>query len=173
MGGEALWELVKVFLAALFASALTHLLTHRRFIQGRWWERKADAYSDIIGALVNMRLALRGSLNVMVKAERMEGRGESIPEDVVQSASHFSSKFGEARDRIERAAIEGDYIISSRVSEALSELLGKFPGHVEGSADVSELKRLVQYWDGATKSCLEVVRAEARSDLSVKWHSWF
>ena len=173
MGGEALWELVKVFLAALFASALTHLLTHRRFIQGRWWERKADAYSDIIGALVNMRLALRGSLNVMVKAERIEGRGESIPEDVVQSASRFSSKFGEARDRIERAAIEGDYIISSRVSEALSELLGNFPGRVEGGADVSELKRLVQYWDGATKSCLEVVRAEARSDLSVRWHSWF
>jgi hypothetical protein len=54
MGGEALWELVKVFLAALFASALTHLLTHRRFIQGRWWDRKNEAYGDIISSLVGL-----------------------------------------------------------------------------------------------------------------------
>jgi hypothetical protein len=50
----ALWELAKVFVTALVAALLAHLLSFRRFVAERWWDRKADAYGSIIGSLVSM-----------------------------------------------------------------------------------------------------------------------
>jgi len=170
MGGEALWELVKVFLAALLASTLTHLLTHRRFIQGRWWDRKADAYGSIIGSLVSMERSLESWLELLLMIQRMIQRGEEVPEDLARGGHEIGREFGKARDRIARAAIEGDYIISGKVSDALGELLMKLPPRRELPDDFESSKIVVLLgdWLGALNSCLKVVRAEARSDLRVK-----
>jgi hypothetical protein len=51
---SGLWELGKVVFTAVLAALLTHLLSHRRFIQGQWWERKKEAYDDIISSLVGL-----------------------------------------------------------------------------------------------------------------------
>jgi hypothetical protein len=118
MGGEALWELVKVFLAALFASTLTHLLTHRRFIQGRWWDRKDKAYGDIISSLVG----LIRSLEWQKRAEERWGtEPEYEPPEEVRKA--VLGEYKEARDRIERAVVEGDYVVTRKAANALAELV--------------------------------------------------
>jgi hypothetical protein len=188
MGGEALWELVKVFLAALFASTLTHLLTHRRFIQGRWWDRKADAYGDIIGALVSVVYFLKASISVGTYAIKgLEGSeiSESVLKRRAERVDEVVTEVSKAMDEVRRAVIEGDYVISRRAAGALSEFMERcsslgFKGiESHPSAwnkasllrDARELVSALSAWSDATKSCLEIVRAEARSDLRVKWYS--
>lgn len=168
MGGEALWELVKVFLAALFASTLTHLLTHRRFIQGRWWDRKDKAYGDIISSLVG----LIRSLEWQKRAEERWGtEPEYEPPEEVRKAVLGECK--EARDRIERAVVEGDYVVTRKAANALAELVEAL------EVGLPKVGYWTQFWHWfgdrceMAKSCLEFVRCEARSDLGVKWYSWF
>lgn len=159
MGGEALWELVKVFLAALVASALTHLLTHRRFIQGRWWDRKADRYENIVGSLVSMI----HSLDSWIRAQEPDGR--EIGKEVIE-------EYYGVRDQVERVVTEGDYIVSGRTSVALSKLVEALKREPE-----EPIVSAWSWWDclkgyrSAVESCLEVVRAEAKSDLRIRWWS--
>ena len=41
-------ELVTVVITALLAAVLVHLLEHRRFIQGRWWDRKNQGFDTLL-----------------------------------------------------------------------------------------------------------------------------
>jgi len=163
MGGEALWELVKVFLAALFASALTHLLTHRRFIQGRWWDRKNEAYGDIISSLVGLVRWLEWQMKY---EERRWREPEYKPSE--EALKVIYDEYKKARDRIEWAAIEGDYVVTTKAANALAELVEVLK---VGPGITTDWWGWFDSCCGKAESCLEIVRAEARSDLRVKWYS--
>jgi hypothetical protein len=162
-------ELVKVVITALLAAVLVHLLEHRRFIQGRWWDRKADAYGSIIDALVSMEHSL---VHLLGFGSVVEETGE-VPRGLEKHAAEWLREFDGAGDRVMRAAAGGDYVISRRASGALSGLMKKFPSY----EDAWEFP-----WKGEAvdrfcalgveiKSCLETVRAEARKDLRVRFYS--
>jgi hypothetical protein len=163
MGSEALWELVKVFLAALLASTLTHLLTHRRFIQGRWWDRKNKAYGDIIGSLVGLIRSLEWQRDV---EERYATRPGYEPSE--ERLKAVRDEYKEGRDQIERAAIEGGYVVTRKAANALAELVEALR---VGPGITTDWWGWFDSCCGKAESCLEIVRAEARSDLRVKWYS--
>jgi len=177
MNSEALWELVKVFLAALFASALTHLLTHRRFIQGRWWDRKAHAYENIIGDLADMVCLLRRHL-AMHEYELPDLSGPDVHEHECEwpnvrergALIFLDEEYFNCRRRLERVVFEGDYVISERASSALLELIQRHSDWCVPS-DISVVDYLRKRC-AEMVSCLEIVPDEAKSDLRVKWYSW-
>ena len=164
------WELVKMFLTALLASALTHLLTHRRFIQGRWWDRKADAYGKIIGTLVDMEYSLRSWIDFgeQVKSLPDGDEGEGLEWGRLDE---FRGEHDEGVGRIRRAVIEGDYVISRRAARELSEFLEEYPDYPECTGGFGESMDFLRDRSRAVKSCLESVRAKAQSDLRVRWYS--
>ena len=158
-------ELVRVIVTALLAAVLTHWLSHRRFIQGQWWERKKEAYDSIISSIVGLMRWLEWEMEYDMR--RWKDPEYKPSEEVLKAVR---DKYKEARDRIERAAIEGDYVVTRRTAKALAELVEalKIGPEVVGT----------DWWGwcddryGVAKSYLEVIRGEARSDLRVKWYSW-
>jgi len=169
---ESLWILLlKVFggplVSGLVAAGITYWLSRRRFIGERWWDRKADAYGNIVGALATMERYFKSSQEILMAVEKIVRSGEDVPKDMEERTKGMASEFDKARDSIERAVAEGDYVISREVSGALSEFLGRFPDF-EKPPSMSELVSWSRILSDATRSCLEVVRAEARSDLQVK-----
>jgi hypothetical protein len=161
---EPLWTLllkvvVAPIIAAGLASYITYLLSHRRFIKERWWDRKADAYGNIIGSLVQLIYWLEWRIGIL----------EGLRDGHSKEAQKVPNEYEKARAQIERVAFEGDYVISTETANALSELVKT----LELAPDKSEnalgswLGRLHGYHTAA-KSCLEAIRAEARSDLRVK-----
>ena len=49
-------DIIKSLLIAAVASWITVKLSLRKFYTEKWWERKAQAYSEIIGSLARMEI---------------------------------------------------------------------------------------------------------------------
>ena len=174
---EPLWVLLlKVFggpvvsglVAAGIMSVVTYWLSRRRFIGERWWDRKADAYGNIIGALVE----LAHSLDAMIQENMyMQEFGK---EDFVEAYEAGETKYREFVARLERVVTEGDYVISRKAASALSELMvglatvgmDRIPGFDDPFDDW--LGDKLRGERELVRSCLEAIRAEAQSDLRVK-----
>jgi hypothetical protein len=154
-----LWELVKVIfapiLAAFLASYITYSLSHRRFIKERWWDRKADAYGNIIGSLV-------GLVHLYDFGKTRDGSYK------LGELNALYSKYSEARARMELVATEGDYIISKKAADTLSEFMETLDPASDGFDSMNHCMKCLWKCQEAAKSCLKVLRAEARSDLGVE-----
>lgn len=166
---EPLWAfLLKLLLpplsAAFLASYITYWLSHRRFIQERWWDRKADAYAKIIGSLA----ALTNWLDRWVWEEVVGVRGK---EPLLKTQKDYEValiEYEEVRTQIERAATEGDYIISEKAANILLELMRQLREVPEERADWQSYFECLQEHLKAARDCLQTMRGEARSDLRVK-----
>jgi hypothetical protein len=90
----------------------------------------------------------------------------------LEAMTEAITEYDKVRVRIERAVVEGDYVISKRASTALSDLMRKLKLGPVGPHDwfYSQNGWLDWLHDCHTvaESCLEVIRVEARSDLGVK-----
>jgi hypothetical protein len=124
---EPLWVLLlKVFggpivsglVAAGIMSVVTYWLSRRRFIGERWWERKAEAYSDIIGNLTSMI----HSLNLWI--EYLES--EYVQPGREGSQEMVAREYREARDRVERVSAEGAYSFLKRPQVPCRSWFGSF-----------------------------------------------
>jgi hypothetical protein len=74
-------------------------------------------------------------------------------------------------DRLLRAATLRDYIISRKASDALRDLVMKFPLREEGPSELEEWVPVLKELERVASSCLAVVSDEAKSDLRVRWWS--
>jgi predicted kinase len=159
--GQIGLELVKAIVTALLAAVLVHLLEHRRFIQGRWWDRKADAYDEVVGVLDDLvRLLAKSAFLVR---ERREVEGTTVDSVVEEIA-----KVG---DRLLRAATLRDYVISRKASDALRDLVMKFPLREEDPSELERWVPVLKELERVASSCLGIVSNEAKSDLRVRWWS--
>jgi len=135
-----------------------------RFYSQRWWEKKVSAYSEIIGSLV----VLTHSLDRWIRHEvaRQQNDNEA-PQETQEDYEVTRNEYEEVRIQIERAATEGEYIISEEAAKALSALvkqLRKYPGLTTYFEYLNYLNRYLK----AAQDCLQTIRAEAQSDLRVK-----
>jgi hypothetical protein len=163
MNEDSLWAfwlklLVPPFSAAFIASYVTYWLSHRRFIRERWWDRKADAYSRIIGSLVSYLL----SLDQWIPLEADPLLHEVFEE---KEGPEIRQKYREARAQVWRAATEEDYIVSKKAADALLKLFKL------DSEPQSKLLDVLQKEQKSARNCLTTIRDEARRDLGVdrKW----
>jgi hypothetical protein len=172
---EPLWTFLLKLLfpplsAAFLASYITYWLSHRRFIQERWWDRKADAYAKIIENLV----ALTYSLERWARYEWTELAGEEVLSPrAKEDYEAVPLEYEEVKARIERAATQGGYIISEKAANALSELIRQLRKAPEQSgfdvmSDWCNWINSLHDYSKAAHDCLQAMRDEARSDLRVK-----
>ena len=164
-------ELVKVVITGLVAAVLVHLLEYRRFVRGRWWDRKADAYEGIIDALARAVHSLRMGLSIRAAVDVVKERGEEVSGALREALVESGEESNEMGRRIVRAAYAGDYLISKRASDSLLELLNVIPDDVYLDLPLGEEERhLMSVFADKVEWCLEIVRAEARKELRARWY---
>jgi hypothetical protein len=170
---EPLWAFLLKLLfpplcAGFLASYVTYRLSHRRFILERWWDRKADTYAKIIGSLV----ALTYSLDRWVEDETAELSGRKPLLKTQRDDEVALIEYEAVRTQLERAATEGDYIISEKAANALSELIRQLQKAPEwsdpGGPGWTDWINCIIGYSKAAHDCLQAMRDEARSDLRVK-----
>ena len=133
-----------------------------RFTRERWWERKVEAYAEVIGSLVSLTYSLDRWTDD--EYEQMTGeRYEASPPDVQKA---INTEYAEALAHIQRVAIEGNFILSEKAANAISDLIKK-----NSQENSRELRGQVDMYESliadfkAAKDCLKILRDEANSDL--------
>jgi len=144
----AIYTLLSSLLVAIVTAIVTVRLSLGRFRTERWWERKADAYSRIVGALSD-------SIRFCdAEAKNFIGEGAASPE--------LGQRYSDAWHKLERATAIGAYIISDDAASTLDRLARreKNPGTDHYSFLMGESK--------AYSAALTEIRREAKRDLQVE-----
>ena len=105
-------ELLGALVIAVVASWVTVRLSLRSFLSQRWWEMKADAYSQIMEQLSHLEYYEARYL------EAMENFGDPSAERHKLAAEESA----EASRALRKAAAIGALIISEKAADALDEL---------------------------------------------------
>jgi hypothetical protein len=123
-----------------------------RLLADKWWDKKDQAYSEIVSSLTSLTYSLQRWLDAEVQHRRSDEALEPIREEHAR-----------ATQKLEKAAIRGSYAVSERTADALSELIEQlektYPPNTTTLFDA-----LDEHW-AASRECLEIVRAEAELDL--------
>ena len=153
------------FLASVIAVLVSaYNARFRRFARERWWERKAEAYAEVIGSLVSLTYSLDRWQEDEFKI--LSDEKTEISEDF---RNEIFAEYDKALKHIERASTEGNYILSEKAANALSDLIRKLRENTdrEFSGWTDWLDSIIQKFESA-KNCLKIIREEAKSDLQVK-----
>ena len=100
-------------ISILLASWLTVRLALRRFYTEKWWERKVQAYSEIIGSLAKMRICFDKWFDEDIELRKVS------PE----ARKRVNEEYASARRVIENAEAVGSFIISEEAAKVLGSFL--------------------------------------------------
>jgi hypothetical protein len=124
-----------------------------RFTRERWWEQKAEAYRQIVGALTALIDYYRTHHDAAI-GER------EIPDD---RAAEIQATWKEGIAAIRRSTDMGAFLVSSQAAEALRAFWKK-----SSDDDSNELYyEMVERDYAAAEECLAAVTAAAKADLRV------
>ena len=148
---------ILALLPGLVISALTAWLTVklsvRQFRSQRWWEKKVEAYSQIMEHLTLLEFACAAWYDDAISVKTLsDERRKMLSEEHVR-----------AEESVRKVAAAGSYIVSADAASALSELVKAFDKHVPGEHWLDEVGRQLQ----ATRECIAKVRGLAKSDLKL------
>lgn len=143
--------LIPALVVSVATSFLAVRLSLRQFYTSRWWERKAEAYSDIMKHLSALVFFIDELVFIRLTEESNN--------DTQKTAE---GSYGDEVAAIAKASAGSSYIISNAASEALSNLLAKvYENEWDGDNSVEALGDS----NDAVKSCIEVIKIQARKDL--------
>jgi len=139
---------VSIFLA----SWLTVRLALQRFYTQKWWERKAQAYSEIIGSLAKMRICFDKWFDEDIELRKMS------PE----AGKRVNEEYASARRVIENAEAVGSFIISEEAAKVLRSFLKELQKEdIQGNC----LKDRDRHYDELIK-CIAELRKIANRELN-------
>lgn len=154
-------SLAGVLLGALIGAVPTyfiarsqHKMALERLYADKWWDRKEQAYSEIVGSLTSLTYALERWVDAQVRHVTSE-----------EYLGTIRDEHERAKQRVQMAAIRGSYAVSQRTAGALSRLIKQLEETEQRNTTMFDV--LDEHW-AASKACLEVVRAEAESDLRAR-----
>ena len=143
--------LIPALAVAIITSYVTVRLSIRQFYSQRWWDKKAEAYSQIMEHLSYLHYYF-------------EAWYDEIEADITISQERkqeLSKGYRQSRESITKAAAIGSYIVSDTTITALRSLLHKFTkSDLEG-----DLAAVVKNNYEAIIECMPIVREEAKKDL--------
>src|SRR5690348_7803823 len=123
---SATHTLITVLVPGLVISIVTAIITVRlsirQFQSQKWWERKAEAYSQIMEQLTLLEISYGAWYDDAISVNKLG--------DERQRA--LSEEHRKAEEQVRRAAAAGSYIVSPKAALALSELVKEFDRHVPG-----------------------------------------
>jgi len=96
-------------ISIFLASWLTVRLALQKFYTQKWWERKAQAYSEIIGSLAKKRTCF----------DRWWDEELGHKEIVVEARKKVDEEYASAKRVIEDTAAVGSFIVSEEAAEVL------------------------------------------------------
>lgn len=128
-----------------------HRMALERLYADKWWDKKDQAYAEIVSSLTSLMYSLERRLDAQVRHVTSEEYLGPIREEHKR-----------AKQRVQMAAIRGSYAVSQRTADALSRLIKELEETEQQNTTRFEV--LDEHW-AASKACLKIVRAEAESDL--------
>ena len=131
---------------------ITVKLTLRRFYTEKWWERKAQAYSETIGSLAKMRVCFDKW------EEELFGHKDMSPE----TRKKVNEEYASAKRVIENAVAAGSFI----VSEEAAQILGSFLKELQKEDIRGNGPKDFDRYHGEVIKCITRLREIAKRELS-------
>jgi len=143
----------------VLAAVVAVRLSLASFYSQKWWERKAEAYSEIMSALSRME---RYAFVACIEMEQSKQPAADI-------AKQRYAEYQEARNRIEHVTSIGAFVISTATALHLSALREE----LEAAANLEPDWYQVAYAEhSAVLKAIEAVRTAARAEL-YPWYRFF
>jgi len=144
-------EVIKSLLIVVAASWVTVRFSLRRFYTEKWWERKAQAYSKVIGSLARMRMYFDRWMEELIEHRVMSG----------EEKEKFEKEYRLAREVIKNAVAVGSFILSEEAAHILEAFLKQLE---EEHIRHDWLKDIERHYGQATE-CIIRLREIAKKDL--------
>jgi len=143
--------LISSLMVAVVTALLTVKLSLRKFYTERWWERKADAYSRIVEALLRHKNYVEQKLEIEMSYPKEDrGKGKDI-----------ERQWADANAELERAVDLGAFVISEETEEIIRKFLKRPIGDPNYYSPVDVMETDLSY----VKKCLSSVKVAAKKDL--------
>jgi hypothetical protein len=153
------WPTVAVSLVGQLAVGLliawvTVRLALGRFREEKWWERKYDAYSEMLTALHRMRKSFGEEAALDLRDVK--------PSD--EQKAEWDSDFRAGKSTIARHTDLGDFLLSPSACKAIR----RFGEKVRIASESTQWSDYVEGNLGATDELIENLKQEAKRDLGVR-----
>lgn len=145
-------DIVRSAIIIIATSWITVRLALRRFYTEKWWERKAQAYSEIIGSLAKMRICF----------DKWEDEELRYKEIRAEARKKVNEEYTNAKRVIEDTVAVGSFIVSEEAVEILSLFLKELQKEdIQGNL-LNDLDR----HHGEVIKCIARLREIAKRELS-------
>ena len=124
------------------------------FERQAWWQRKADAYSQIIDALVELQYFFGRWIDTYELGKDLDS----------ETREDLNKVHLQAKKHLTKAVFSGEYIVSDDTASALEELLRE----LEKSYPENLFRELEESYV-AVKECIARIRECAKADLHKHW----
>ena len=131
---------------------ITVKLALRRFYIKKWWERKAQAYSEIIGSLAKMGIFFDKWWNESVEHKKMSD----------EERKKLNKEYRVAKGVLENASAVGSFIISEEADKVLGSFLKELQKEDIQGNWVNDIDR----HHGEVIKCIAKLREIAKKNLS-------
>ena len=151
---ETLVAIAVAIIISTISSWITVQLSLRRFRLERWWERKAQAYENVINALHESKIFADRHLEARI-------RGVEVPEEEDVEIRKTASA---AREKIQRLIDVGALLISENAIQRLRR-------HTTDEQNASNTNDWIRYLEnlyGADRQCITDMIEIAKADLKTK-----
>ncbi|WP_309044217.1 hypothetical protein [Marinobacter sediminicola] len=149
-------EILKIFIQILLSVAAAFLgawLASRRFRNERWWEKKSEAYSELVEALHDMRWPSSEHFDAGIEHR-------DLPEEYSQE---LWQEFRKARKVVWKITESSSFLISSDVLKAVQEM-------ERGLSSARNADSWVEHLDeqgDAIDTCLEKIKNIGAKELGI------
>jgi hypothetical protein len=128
-------------------------LSLRQFISQKWWERKAETYTEILEILT------------AINWNAGQSYSRELGEVSLGPAFKMDENSGSPLFKLERLIAAGDFVVSARTVEAVSHFIEVYAGAFSTNDLMSMLERHLQILD----ETINVVREEAKHNVTPTW----
>jgi len=136
---------------SILTSYVTVKLSMKQFYSQKWWEKKAEAYSNIIEQLSYLQYYFGEWLD--------EGVGMKELSD--EDRKRLKQGYGQAKEYITKAAAIGAYIVSNNTAKTLEEIVRSLEQNTHGEDWVSDIN--TKY--GLVEKSITKIREFAKKDM--------
>jgi len=152
---SAMEEAIAVVIAAGLTVGITWWATSHHYYRQRWWERRAQAYSDLFASVAAIH--------------HVNGHFISDAEGIVNMTEERKAalrlKYTQGKDTAELLALGAGLFVSKDAGEVMKRFLMALENN---PADPNDYHGAMENDWVASKECIAALREEAQKDLKVK-----
>jgi len=149
---DLIWNILIALISAWFAVQVSI----RKFSTQKWWERREQTYSEIVGILSSLLVYLGSWEEDELKIRELNK----------ETRKALFSKLRQEKEKVEFLAKEGAFRISKKSNDTLHLLVKSLDQYGDHPIDGIDIQ-----WKAVSAS-LEIITQEAKKDLGLK-KKWY